>query len=328
MQQVLNCIDAGTEYCPCFLAETGECLMCSQLQRKTFCDCRNWNGVCIYQEYISNRSQKKEHRKALPGRILKREVISDSVIILKIQVNKTLARELSQPGAYVFLKNIKDPNYFDAPMSIMSADEREASVDVAIQIKGVKTRALDEFNITEVSLRGPYWNGVLGLKYIKGVQEQKALLVTRGIGQAPAVPVAKKLILAGNSVEVILDQGRAGANFAEKYFRELGCEIKIKPVFDLKTLTLTDEIKEYIRQSVLENSIKLVYSSGSDKMHEGICRLLLSTAPDVFFACSNGASFCCGEGVCGSCHTRTTDGTRIKTCKTQLNPVEIFGGGR
>jgi len=325
MQQVLNCIDAGTEYCPCFLAETGECLMCSQLQGKTFCDCRNWNGVCIYQEYVSNRSQMKEHRKTLPCRILKRDIVSDSVIILKIQVNKTLARELSQPGAYVFLRNTKDPDYFDAPMSIMSVDEREGTIEVAIQIKGAKTRALDELNTTDVSLRGPYWNGVLGLKYIKMLQKQKALIITRGVGQAPAVAVAKKLIHAGNHVEVILDQGRAGVNFAERYFRELGCEIQLKPVLNLKTLTLTDEINEYIRQSVLENGIKLVYSSGTDKIHQGICSVLQAMAPDVFFACSNGASFCCGEGICGSCQTRMSDGTRIKTCKTQLNPVEIYG---
>ena len=27
----IDCIDAGTEYCPYKLAESGECLLCSQL---------------------------------------------------------------------------------------------------------------------------------------------------------------------------------------------------------------------------------------------------------------------------------------------------------
>lgn len=44
--EVIDCIDAGTEFCPCHLAEEGECILCSQLHGKCFCDCVNWKGVC------------------------------------------------------------------------------------------------------------------------------------------------------------------------------------------------------------------------------------------------------------------------------------------
>mgnify|MGYP000921887947 CR=1 FL=1 len=54
IKERMDCIDCGTEYCPCHLAESGECIMCSQLQGECFCDCVNWKGVCVYQELFNN----------------------------------------------------------------------------------------------------------------------------------------------------------------------------------------------------------------------------------------------------------------------------------
>jgi len=332
MAQVQNCIDAGTEYCPCYLAETGDCLMCSQLQGKTFCDCRDWQGVCIYREYVANRSRMKEKRESRICRILEKEEISAEVTILKIQVSRTLAREMNQPGAYVFLRNPQADQYFDAPMSVLAVDEREAAIEIAVQIKGAKTKVLNERSVLSdgsagVLLRGPYWNGVLGLRLIKGLRLERALLLTRGIGQAPAVAVAKKLIQGGNKVTVFVDPGRSGLDLSERYFRKLGCATEeISPLFDTKNLTLAEEAREYLKRRIKEEGYRLLFSSGPDKMHEGIGRLLLAEAPDVSLACSNGARLCCGEGICGSCQTRTSDGTRVKSCKSQLEPIEIFAG--
>ena len=63
IKEAIDCIDAGTEYCPCKLAESGECLICSQCQGECFCDCLNWKGVCIYQELYNNGNKAKEGRK-------------------------------------------------------------------------------------------------------------------------------------------------------------------------------------------------------------------------------------------------------------------------
>ena len=46
-KETIDCIDAGSEFCPCHLAESGECILCSQLQGSHFCDCLNWKGVFI-----------------------------------------------------------------------------------------------------------------------------------------------------------------------------------------------------------------------------------------------------------------------------------------
>ncbi len=49
-QWSLTCVDAGSEYCPCHLAENGTCLACSLLSGEDFCDCR-WSGSCSYLNY-------------------------------------------------------------------------------------------------------------------------------------------------------------------------------------------------------------------------------------------------------------------------------------
>jgi len=323
MYRILDCIDAGSEYCPCYLAETGECLTCSQLQGKTFCDCKNWKGVCIYQEYVWNRLRMKERRKNTICELVEKKHVSENVMIIKIKVTRTMARELNQPGAYVFLRGTDEAEYFETPMAIMAVDEREGAIDIAVQVRGVKTKSLSQAD-SEISLRGPYWNGLLGLKFIKGLRDSSALLAIRGIGQAPALPVARKLVTAGNRVEVILDVGRSEVNFTKENFLELGCVVTEKSLLDPASLLVPEATLAYIKKSITENGVKLVYSGGSDKLHLGIGRLLSSQQERVYFACSNDARICCGEGICGSCHTRLSDGSRVKTCKTQLSPVELF----
>lgn len=322
MRQIKECIDCGSEYCPCYLSEIGECIVCSQLQGKTFCDCLNWKGVCVYQEYVWNRSHMKESRKSKLCKVINQEKVSEAVLVLTISVSKTLARELNQPGAYIFLRNLENPSFFDTPMSIMTADPLEGVITTAIQIKGVKTKALTEIS-EQVLLRGPYWNGLLGLKDIKGLVNSRALLAVRGIAQAPAVAVARKLRSGGNIVDVLLDPGKTEVSFAEHLFRAAGCSIIPMPLLD-KKMQVPAETLDYIRSSIRDKGVKLVYSGGTDKLHEGIKKVIKAVNQEVYFSCSNDARICCGEGICGSCHARIEDGSRVKTCKTQLSPLEIF----
>ncbi len=323
MHQLLECIDAGTEYCPCYLAESNECIMCSQLQGNTFCDCRNWKGVCIYQEYIWNRSRIKEGRREITCRIAEKKTVSGNLMILTLEANRTLARELNEPGAYVFLRDPRDPGYFDTPMSVMMVNEEEGTLSFAVNTRGVKTKALAGLE-NEVSLRGPYWNGILGLKYLKGFRRGKALLVARGVGQAPAIAVARKLILAGNQVDMVVDAGNIGVNFAEQYFRDLGCKIILQTVFDKNKLTVSPEALKFIKRQVEDEGVRLVYCGGPELMNRDIKELIQGLEQEVYFVCSNDAKLCCGEGICGSCQTRLHDGNRVITCKTQLNPMEII----
>lgn len=323
MQKILDCVDAGSAYCPCHLAETGECIMCSQLQGRTFCDCANWKGVCIYYDFVSNRSQMRAQRKSRSCRIIKRDEVSEGLVLFSIETGRELAKELNEPGTYVFMRDEDSPAYYDTPMSVMTSDETAGTIIAAVQVRGVKTKALGSLR-EKVEIRGPYWNGLLGLKYIKGLRGSSALIIARGVGQAAVVTAAAKLVAGGNKVKVILDTGRNSRNFTEKYFQELGCEVALQTLLSGRALEMPAETSAYIQNCIREDQVKLVISGGSEKLHQKIAGLLLALEDKPFFACSNDAKFCCGEGICGSCHTRVEDGSRIKVCKTQLNPFSLY----
>ena len=64
------CVDAGTENCPCSLADTGDCLICSRLNGKDKCDC-HWAGLCIYNEFIQNDGKIRNKRRYIEAEIVK-----------------------------------------------------------------------------------------------------------------------------------------------------------------------------------------------------------------------------------------------------------------
>lgn len=321
--EAVDCVDAGTDYCPCYLAKTNNCLICSQLQGKLFCDCINWKGVCIYQEYVWNAEKRKDARDNTTARILEKKKINDKTIYLKIKVTRTLARELNQPGSYIFIRDENSPEFFNTPMSIMCSNELDENVELMLQLLGVKTRTLENIG-DSLLIRGPYWNGILGLKSLKAVKDSNCLIVVRGIAQAPSVLVAKKLKFSNNNVFVILDGGSTETTFTKKYFNELGCSIYETSMMEGKTFNYDGG--RIIKNIIQKEDIKLVFSGGTDIIHKNIYRILETVDKNILFACTNNANICCGEGVCGSCSIRLQDGRRVKACKSQVDPAGIVGG--
>ncbi len=138
----LECIDIGSDYCPCYLAELNECIVCSQLQGKEFCDC-NWNGVCVYQDFIWSKRKAKAKRETIVADIIDKQSINKNLIILTLSVPNKMARDLNEPGSYVFLRNELSPSFFDAPMSVMYVDEINGIIKIAVQINGPKTNLIN-----------------------------------------------------------------------------------------------------------------------------------------------------------------------------------------
>jgi hypothetical protein len=310
VKKKLECIDAGSEYCPCFLAETNECITCSQLQGKQFCDC-NWRGVCIYQEYVWAGYKSKGIRESYKSRILDKKGITDNTIIFDLQVTRTLARELDNPGAYIFMRGEDKPAYFDAPMSVMKVDGENHVISVACFVVGAKTKALLMLD-NEVTLRGPYWNGILGQRYLKSIRYDNCLVIARGIGQAPAVKVISHLNRNGNRVKVIVDPGKVGQVFIEDYLSDIPCEIEELDLNSKQGLTI---INRYLRNE----KYGLVFSGGSDKQHLYIIQEIDKLTDKPYLVVTNNSEICCGEGICGSCSTRIESGVRVKACKLQLD---------
>ena len=101
--------------CPCKLAESGECLLCSQLHGSTFCDCLNWKGVCIYQEFYYNGNKAKEGRKTYNCIVEDRALYDDEVLLIKFKAPHKLVIDLSKPGSFIFIRT-EENIYFDVPI--------------------------------------------------------------------------------------------------------------------------------------------------------------------------------------------------------------------
>lgn len=322
--EITDCIDAGTDYCPCHLAEVGECILCSQLSGKTFCDCINWKGVCIYQEYVWNGEKAKAQRKNYFCKVLKKEKIEDKGIIFTLLTSHKLAQDLMHPGSYIFMRSPKTTQFYDAPISVMEVNTEENWIKVAIEIKGIKTKTINSIEENEnMLIRGPFWNGIFGLKNIYGAKDGVSLIVARGIGQAPMIPVLRKLYSNGNRLIVILDKANYREIFVNDYLINYDCN-----VIQCNTLDkgeLSSELKEVITKCMEENKINVLHCDGPDILN---FKLVEFVDGKIKTASCNNARMCCGEGVCGSCSARFKGHVVKRLCKIQTEPKKLFEGRR
>lgn len=327
IREKADCIDCGTEYCPCNLAEAGECIICSQLQGKCFCDCLNWKGVCIYQELYNNKGKAKEGRKTYSCRVIYSERIEEDLIMIKLNAPHKLTIDLVRPGSYIFVRT--DVNkYFDVPISIMEADIENNIITIVVEIRGIKTKRLINIKVDEdIVIRGPYWNGVFGQDNLAKQKGNNVLVLARGVGIAPMIPVIRKLVSNDNSVELYIDKGSYNNTFKAECFNEY--KVSPKEISLLTNGALSDEGKYIITKAIKDNDIDLIHVAGADILTFNIIEYLSEIGRnDILMSCCNNFKMCCGEGICGACTARYS-GHRVKRfCKFQADPRSVLKGRR
>jgi len=198
----------------------------------------------------------------------------------------------------------------------MDSNVLEGYITVAYQVCGTKTKRLNESD-NLVMVRGPYWNGAYGLKNLKLVKDKNCLVIARGIAQAPAVLVIDKLLKNKNKVTLIIDKGTVGKIFINEYFDNLNINVIETDIKDIKGNLL-------IKNILLNENISLVYSGGSDIIHQQIINIIDELKIDPLIVATNNNEMCCGEGVCGACSTYFEDGKAVKACKTQVDIRELI----
>lgn len=322
IREDIDCIDAGSEYCPCKLAETGECILCSQLQGKCFCDCINWKGVCIYQEFFNNGNKAKEKREKFNCNILDIKNYDGKVIVIKIKVTHKLALDLINPGSFVFLCPDDDKN-FDFPISILESNTNNDCITMAIEIRGIKTKKLLNFKVGDfINIRAPYWNGIFGIKNIEKQVNTNCMIIGRGIGIAPMIPILRKLRLQNCSIDCILDYSSLNEEFIDNFISKyVDSSLNINTLVNGK---LTDELKYRIYNNI-EKGVNYIHIGGADILTYNIINYLHELGKDeVLLSCCNNFKMCCGEGVCGACTARYKGHKVKRFCKIQTNPRNIF----
>ncbi|MFD3157337.1 sulfide/dihydroorotate dehydrogenase-like FAD/NAD-binding protein [Haloimpatiens sp. FM7330] len=313
------------EGCPCHLAETNECILCSQLRGCKFCDCINWKGVCIYQEYIWNGNKAKEGRKEFECKIINKTYIEKNLLKLTILIPHKLSSNLVSPGSFVFLRTPDSDQFYNTPISIMDLNLEENLIQVAIEIKGIKTKKIDSLNEGEnILVKGPFWNGVQGLKNIYKSKDKTSIVVIRGIGQAPSIPVIKKLYSNGNNLIVIVDKGNFSNIFIREHLEKYNCNVFECQVFEKGELT--DEFKDLLTDLMENREINLIHVAAQDILIYKILNYVEN--PEIKFSCCNNAKMCCGEGICGGCTARYKGHKIKRLCKVQTDPRNLFEGRR
>ncbi|SCZ10605.1 sulfide/dihydroorotate dehydrogenase-like FAD/NAD-binding protein [Alkaliphilus peptidifermentans] len=305
-----RCIDAGSDYCPCYLAEMNSCITCSRLKGKEYCDC-NWRGVCIYQEFHFLNQSKKNVRESKEARIVSREFLGKNIIIFTLEVPHGLARQLKQPGSYIFIRNKNLESFFDMPISIMDVEDFKNQIKIAVEIHGVKTQAIKGVDDSLI-IRGPYWNGLFGLENLKKTKKQKCLVIARGIAQAPAILTIRQLLHNENTVDVIIDRASTNINIISEYTNVNVLEDNIN--------LYNKEGKEKLSYFLSTGGYSLIFIGGSDYLQKNLFDTYNSYNLKVVL--TNNNELCCGEGICGACIVYDADGIPIRSCKTQIDYKE------
>ena len=345
------CADVGTRNCPCPLAETGDCLVCSRLSGARECSCR-WAGVCVYNEYIQNGSIVRTRRKDRSTEILQRLWQGDDLLMLQLRVSRGFALEASRPGSFLFLKPPGAPEMTSVPVSVMAADVEHESLWVILKIISAKTKALaacEDF----LEMRGIYRSGLLG-KGVAGILDlhdpgvsvrKRWLILTKGVGFAPAVNLIRWA--AGRiDIHVIADPEKVGDDVIRQQFRAWQPEAYRSEGgrFRLEFQSLAKLLQQPAAASPLQQPdstaaappAAALHTSGSHApdlntpylQQTDYDRIFLLTSdyyikrlsavmkipPEKLVFCNN-FHLCCGEGICGACGHVDAEGNLRKMCK-------------
>lgn len=293
-----RCSDAGSDYCPCPLAELGECIECTILRGGNQCRCRG-STPCILAHGMGNRSRKRTGR---PAAIEEVCIGPDGVVLQKFHVSPLLAAELSVPGSFVFVRGDEDPS-FDIPLAVVRASVETRSATLAYKILGPKTKRLARCR-ESVLLRGPYWNGIVGRRSIEEARNRPCLLVAGGMSTSVLPNIVDSLLRRRNRVTVVL--GLPGSLFIEDFLPEN--EIRIH------RMMFPDE-KGRLRELMDETAPGLLFCGGEYYLLNMISEIAASLEIKPELAYTRNRKMCCGEGICGAC-VETVDGVSIRTCKT------------
>ncbi len=304
--EIMKCIDAGSEYCPCYLSETGSCLTCSRLQGRDVCDC-DWTGVCIYNEYIFNGGSKAAPRRDMKCRIVFREEILEDYIVFEVEADKGFVLRCLRPGSYVFMRNSESERFYDVPLSLLAADYAKGTVSVGMRLISAKTRSLNDSG-EYVTVRGPYRNGIIGLD--GDMRNRKVLIIARGSGVSPAV-FAYNLFKRNNAVDILLNDGELEKKLLMYINEDAGPESANIMIRNLDDADERERVSLMLKGKGYDDILVL----GSDGFIESFRGLYKEIKESAGIAFSNNAVSCCGEGVCGACARLNKNGRRIPVCK-------------
>ena len=306
-----RCIDAGREGCPCTLAESGNCLVCSRLRGGTCDDC-TWQGTCIFALYEQNgrRIVRERQNRLLP--IKEVRAYGPNLKVFVLEADKGFCQKARTVGAFVFVKTAEDHDWFGAPVSVLKAEPEKGLLHLAICACGPKTnRILQETK--NLSIRGIYYNALSGQGSLL-TDPEETFVFAKGVAIAPL-----RNYLDGGSrysrqlanLHLFADLDKTGMDFFLDYFGDLAAgTIQVRDFAreGLCSLEQLDHLETQCQSRARVNVLALTspYYAGHIQRAVGKNKTILRPTE---------GNMCCGEGICGACTEVDAYGRTIRNCK-------------
>jgi hypothetical protein len=288
--------------------------------------------------------------KSIELAIVNRQVFSDELVVIRLKGSTGFAIRCHRPGAYVmaYASMTVGGDSWRTPLSVLSVNEAEGTVDFLVRICGPKSAWLAGPDRETWILSGPFYNGLLNLGSLK--PGRKTLAMVRGTALAPYLCVGPWLLGAtgsqaewgkadwgdglrsgkadwggapaeagaeadlgapaeGPAPQLYLDGAGLPVSFLGDYLAG-----QVYTSMDLQEETTLQAMKwrleTALRDKALWNVMLLVSPYFAEKL---MADLEEEEAGRVIRP--NPANLCCGEGFCGACAHTDADGQTVRLCK-------------
>jgi hypothetical protein len=192
----------GSDRCPCILSILGECLVCSHLQGKQFCDC-HWSGFCVYINFLYNKkiSYKIEQDFLVPVRSIN---IGLSGYHIFLTAPDSVTSKLNPMDSVLLKSRYNQGN--DLPAVVLTTYPGHGIVSMAVK----PLTAMQKDGFLEPDAFFQCFDHKPAAEYLAQFKRHKyhnLLIVAEGFGQLLVDTLIKRYLLPNNNeVTVILKE--------------------------------------------------------------------------------------------------------------------------
>lgn len=306
-----NCVDAGREACPCTLAESGNCIVCSRLNKGNCDDC-SWQGTCIYTLFQQNGHRVVRERQNRMMPIVEVRTYTPNLKVFVVEAEKGFCQKAQTAGAFVFVKAPGDHDWFGAPISVLKAEPERGLLHLTICACGPKTsRILQERKA--LSVRGVYYNGLQGGGGLL-TDPEETFAFAKGVAIAPLrnyLDGGKRYSRYLQNLRIFADLDKIGMDFFMDYFGDLPADIVEVRNFAREGLCSLEQL-DYLETQCLSRARVNVMALTSPYYANHIQR---AVGREKTILRPTEGNMCCGEGICGACTEVDPWGRTVRNCK-------------
>ena len=224
-------------------------------------------------------------------KIVSNEALTDCVYKMVLSGDTSA---ITAAGQFV---NIKlDGLFLRRPISVCDYDE--TTLTIVYKVVGKGTEAMSKMVGGELDILTGLGNG-----YDLSTSGDKPVLLGGGVGVPPMYNLAKKLIVEGKKVSVILGFNAKSEIFYEEEFKKLGCDVTVT------TVDGSYGVKGFVTTALEAIDYTYFYTSGPEPMLKAVYKAS-KTSGQMSFEERMG----CGFGACMGCSCKTITGYK-RICK-------------